>query len=235
MCHLTVCLSTLGFPSSLLYLLFPYFFPKSAGCIPKLYKHNIIFQSPTREACISPSPRRVPLPVQYETSVLQTETCMPNSAMRRPVWVNRKDIVGICKIRAWMIDTECSLGVPCVPIQILCSAEFAQGGIIREANSKHCCFYWGKYKTKWCLASGGIRSWVSIATIHDQTLRGTFLTASMLVPCHCTWVHYWFFTPEIIKIPQTNPSRKIAYRVAREVKGVLPFDLAEHPNGIVGK
>lgn len=37
-----------------------------------------------------------------------------------------------------MIDAEHSLGVPYVPIQILYTAEFAQGGVSREANSKHC-------------------------------------------------------------------------------------------------
>lgn len=68
MCHLTVCLSTFGFPSFCIFLsffiFFNFFFPNSAGCIPKLYKHNIIFQSPSRDVCTSPSPWSIPLLVQ---------------------------------------------------------------------------------------------------------------------------------------------------------------------------
>lgn len=39
-----------------------------------------------------------------------------------------------------MINTGCSSGVICVPVLILCAAEFAQGGVILEANSEHCYF-----------------------------------------------------------------------------------------------
>lgn len=36
-------------------------------------------------------------------------------------------------------------------------------------------------------------------------------------------------------MPQTSLSRNIAQRVARDIKGVLPFNLVKHPNGILGK
>lgn len=171
MCHLTVCLSTLGFPSSFCTFLFLFFFFH-------FQKVQAVFQS-----CINTTLSFNPQQEKCAQALLCEAYLYPCNRRHQPCKQKLKRLIlvcvdlfqwtglltagmciGICKIRAWMINTGCSLGVTCVPVLILCAAEFAQGDVILEANSEHCYFCWEKHRTKSCLASGWIRSWVSIAT-----------------------------------------------------------------------
>lgn len=169
MCHLTVCLSTLGFPSFCTFLFLPpakkkkkkvqavfqscinttlSFNPQQERCAQALLYEAYLYQCNRR-----PQPRKQ----KHIHLILLCVDCFHLTALLTGVLY-----VGVCKIRA-QGATGCSLGVVCVPVPILCTAEFVQGGAILEANSAHCYFCWKKrnnktHKAKWCLAYGRIRS-----------------------------------------------------------------------------
>lgn len=168
MCHLTVCLSTLEFPSSFCIFLFLIFFQKVQAVFQSCINTTLSF-NPHQEKCAQAllheaylyRCNRRPQPCKQKCICLIL-LCI--DLFQSTGLLTGGMYVAVCKIRAWMINTGCSLGVICVPVPILCTAEFAQGGVILEDNSEHCYFCWEKHKTKWCLTSGQIRSQVSIAT-----------------------------------------------------------------------